>query len=164
MTVGDLQQERVLEGWAAIRNCPNVSQKAAPGHLFILLFARRQCSRLWRRNPIFILSFNVFFSPSHYPTLSPKLFSAAIVPSNLLFPFFFSHFFSLSRCLLLFHHSVSHISKHTYTCTNTRDSSPFCWPQAQLFDWTLCKSLLPLNLWLPQGLCQMQSHSLIFPT
>lgn len=89
MTVGDLQQERVLEGWAAIRNCPNVSQKAAPGHLFILLFARRQCSRLWRRNPIFILSFNVFFSPSHYPTLSPKLFSAAIVPSNLLFPLFF---------------------------------------------------------------------------
>lgn len=72
---------------------PAVSQGTAAGHLFISLFARRQCSRLWRRNSIFILSFTVILSclhqhhrsPNHYP---PHTYSSLCL-THILQPFVF---------------------------------------------------------------------------
>lgn len=90
--------KRQLERGAAIRkmgNCPTVSQRTAAGYLFILLFARRQCSRLWRRNSIFILSLTVLplRSTLHppfckknpilcfYPSVNPLMFSVSLSSS-----------------------------------------------------------------------------------
>lgn len=78
-------------------NCPTVSQRIAPGHLFISLFARRQCSRLWRRNSIFILSFSFFsplrisphFPPNYYLLLfSPRTCSSFFLTRLLCVVFF----------------------------------------------------------------------------
>lgn len=71
---------------------PAVSQGTAAGHLFISLFARRQCSCLWRRNSIFILSFCVILSCLHQHHRSP----------NHYLPLFYPHTYSsLSLALIL---------------------------------------------------------------
>ncbi len=119
---GDLQRERGSEReGAAIRkigNCPTFSQRTVPGHLFILLFAHRRCSRLWGRNSISILSFTVFLLSS----ILPPHFNQTVLCLHLSSGPFFLYSLLFSFSLSYFYHSDSHISS-THTHTHKRFSS-----------------------------------------
>lgn len=120
VAIGHSQQQRELKGGAAIRKMgdhPTVSLRTTAGHLFILLFARRQCSRLWRRNSISILSLTAFLSPLHI--IPPFCWNYSLLLPSLLncFPFLLPLFFPISFLFfptILSLTAAAHTLIHTY--------------------------------------------------
>lgn len=94
LAVGDLQQGSELEGGGGCQQEHGElsvrEQRQVIFSSFCLL--AKQCSRLWRRNSIFLLSLTVFLSPPHQPTPAKTIvrFLLSLEPSLPLFSLFFS--------------------------------------------------------------------------